>query len=83
MRKNHESNVANSDHSRNPFSVRFLTLVLMATLCLVSLQSNASAQTCWEMCQVALTSCMQAAQGDPIQEVRCQDLYDKCGLDCQ
>ena len=63
-------------------SSRARVLVLLAALLLPNLARTASAQTCFELCQSALVGCMQAAQGDPLLEARCQDQYDKCSADC-
>lgn len=63
-------------------SPRLFTLMLMVALCMVSVRGTASAQTCWEICQENLANCLLAAAGDPVQEVRCQNNYDKCGQDC-
>jgi hypothetical protein len=67
---------------RKLFSARLLTLMLMIGLCMASVTSNASAQTCWEACQQTFISCLVAAGGDSVQEARCQNDYDKCGQDC-
>lgn len=82
MKENQESNVTLFNHRRKPFSVHIFTLMLMMALCLMSLKSNALAQSCIEQCQLAFASCLQAAQGDPALEVRCQDNFDRCGADC-
>ena len=68
--------------SRKLLSTRVRILTLMVALCMVSLKSTASAQTCMHQCQQNLTQCMQTAGGDPIQEISCQNEYDKCGQDC-
>lgn len=76
------SNPSPSTRSGKRFSMRSLTLVLIISLSVAGLATKASAQTCLEQCQQALASCLQAAQGDPLLEVRCQNDYDRCGQDC-
>lgn len=61
---------------------RFCTLMLMAALCLAGMTATALAQSCFETCQHNLADCMEAAGGDTYREVVCQNVYDKCGLDC-
>ena len=77
-----EINTTYANLRRKLFSPRFFTLMLMLALCLASVRATASAQTCWEDCQRNLANCLLAAAGDPAQEVRCQNNYDKCGQDC-
>jgi hypothetical protein len=67
---------------RKRFSARIFTLTLLVGLCMTSINPTAYAQTCWEACQQSLVSCLLAAAGDPVQEARCQNNYDKCGQDC-
>ena len=76
------SSEARTGSEKKRLSSRARVLVLLAALLLPALARTAAAQTCFELCQSALVSCMQAAQGDPLLEARCQDQYDKCGADC-
>jgi len=71
-----------SDPSRGRLSARPMTLVLLVALCLANLGGSASAQNCWDLCQMGLAQCLVLAEGDPVAEARCQDNYDKCGADC-
>jgi hypothetical protein len=77
-----EGNAALLSHGSKLFSAHFCILMLMIGFVLTGAQLNAYAQGCWEACQQNLAGCLQAAQGDPLQEVRCQNDYDKCGADC-
>jgi hypothetical protein len=61
---------------------RSLIFVLSMAICLMSLRTTALGQTCFLQCQQTLSQCLQAAQGDPLAEARCQDNYDKCGEEC-
>jgi hypothetical protein len=81
-KETHGSNVTFLNRNRKPFLIHLSTVMLMIALCMIGLKSNALAQSCMEQCQQALASCMVAAQGNPVEEVRCQNVYDKCGEDC-
>jgi len=77
-----ETSEARSGFGKKRLSAHVGVLVLLVALLLPILESVASAQSCIEMCQVALSQCMQGSQGDPVVEVNCQDQYDKCGDAC-
>jgi hypothetical protein len=66
---------------RNLFPSRFLILMLMVVL-LIAGCKNTGSGNCYDACQQNFSSCLQAAQGDPVQESRCHTNYDKCGADC-
>ena len=82
-RQSHKENSeVRSNFKRAWLSARSMVLVLLIALHLANLGGIASAQSCWEMCQMGLSQCMHAAEGDSLAEARCQDDYDKCGADC-
>ena len=86
MKEKHQSQKENRSARFNFqivwLSLRSMALVLLVALHLANLGGTASAQTCWELCQMGLSQCLHAAEGDPLAEARCQDDYDKCGADC-
>lgn len=60
-------------------SVRARTLVLFLALILTGSETTALGQVaCFNQCQQNLAQCLQQAQGDPIEEARCEDNYDAC-----
>ena len=58
-------------------------VILVLALCPVSaMSSTPDPVTCFDQCEQSLASCRQAAQGNPILEARCQDIYDACCEGC-
>ena len=55
--------------------------IMLAALIMAS-AAVTLAQSCYDVCQEGLASCLQSAQGNPVLEANCQRAYDKCFEDC-
>jgi hypothetical protein len=73
--------VLSSNH-RQPLGLRLLLVALLLVLSMMSLQSTAFAQDCFQQCQRGYVECLNSAIGDDVLLLVCDDQYDDCAQGC-
>ena len=66
----------------NFISTRFGAAILLLALSLVSFETTAWGQSCFDQCQAELVQCLQQSGGDPVAESLCENQYDSCVENC-